>query len=101
MIQILTQSFSDAIEKAKALFSRSTTWINLESLSYNAVSNLVSRTLRQSNEDCQQLSRLIHAVSLGNPFSVRNMLATLQRQHHVGCLRLAQERWANGHPDHV
>ncbi|KIP05676.1 hypothetical protein PHLGIDRAFT_128752 [Phlebiopsis gigantea 11061_1 CR5-6] len=73
----------DALEKAKGIFSRSTTWITLEPLNYNAVSNLVSRTLRQENEACHPLSRLIHAVSLGNPFSVRNMLATLQRQRLI------------------
>ncbi|EKM60729.1 uncharacterized protein PHACADRAFT_155836 [Phanerochaete carnosa HHB-10118-sp] len=74
----------EVLERLKPMFNnRSATWIHLEPLSFSAVSSLVSRTLRRSKEDCQPLSRIVHAASLGNPFSVRNMLATLQRQHFI------------------
>ncbi|GJE87861.1 histidine kinase [Phanerochaete sordida] len=74
----------EVLERLKPMFnSRSSTWIHLEPLNFSAVSSLVSRTLRRSKEDCQPLSRIAHAASLGNPFSVRNMLATLQRQHFI------------------
>lgn len=72
------------LDKLKPTFNnRAATWIHLEPLNFSAVSSLVSRTLRRSKEHCQPLSRIVHAASLGNPFSVRNMLATLQRQHLI------------------
>lgn len=73
------------------MFTRSATWIHLEPLSFSAVSSLVSRTLRRSKEECQPLSRLIHAASLGNAFSIRNMLTTLQRQHLVSPAHVGNE----------
>ena len=60
------------------------TWIQLDPLTYPSVSSLVSRTLRQSKDNVAPLARLIHSVSAGNAFSVRNLLTTLQRQHLVG-----------------
>ena len=63
--------------------SRASTWITLEPLGFNAVSSLVSKTLHRSKEDTQTLARLVHAASLGNAFSLRNILSTLQRQRMV------------------
>ncbi|KAH8086606.1 histidine kinase [Cristinia sonorae] len=72
------------IERLKTMFSaRSATWINLEALSISAVSSLVARTLHRSKDDAAPLSRLIHAASQGNAFSVRKILTTLQRQRHI------------------
>jgi predicted ATPase len=69
-------------------FGRSrATWIQLDPLTYSSVASLVSRTLRQSMETVAPLSRLIHSISAGNAFSVRNLLATLQRQHLVSSER--------------
>ncbi|CCM01303.1 uncharacterized protein FIBRA_03352 [Fibroporia radiculosa] len=74
----------EATNRIRATFtSRSTTWINLEPLNYLAISTLVSRTLRRPKEDCASLSRLVLAASLGNAFSARNILMTLQRQHQI------------------
>lgn len=71
-------------------FGRSrATWIQLDPLTYSSVASLVSRTLRQSKDGVGLLSRLIHRVSAGNAFSVRNLLATLQRQHLVSSERIA------------
>lgn len=63
--------------------SRAATWINLEPLSFTAISTMVSRTLHRPKEEVQSLSRVIHAASLGNAFSARNILTTLHRQHMV------------------
>jgi predicted ATPase len=65
------------------------TWIQLDPLTYSSVASLVSRTLRQSKDNVAPLSRLIHSVSAGNAFSVRNLLSTLQRQHLVSPERAA------------
>ncbi|KAI0809255.1 histidine kinase [Irpex lacteus] len=74
----------EILEKLCTIFaSRASTWINLEPLGFNAVSSLVSRTLRRSKDDCQKLSRLVHAVSLGNAFSIRNLLSSFQRQRMI------------------
>ncbi|TFY70059.1 hypothetical protein EVJ58_g21 [Rhodofomes roseus] len=74
----------EAVERIRATFtSKSTTWINLEPLSYSSIANMVSRTLHRPKDDCANLSRLVHAASLGNAFSARNILMTLQRQHHI------------------
>ncbi|KAI0700426.1 histidine kinase [Cytidiella melzeri] len=74
----------EILDKLRTMFaSRASTWINLEPLGFNAVSSLVSRTLRRSKEETQTLSRLVHAASLGNAFSIRNILTTLQRQHMI------------------
>ncbi|KAI9445552.1 histidine kinase [Lactarius indigo] len=59
------------------------TWIQLDPLTYPSVASLVSRTLRQSKDNVAPLARLIHSVSAGNAFSVRNLLTTLQRQHLI------------------
>jgi hypothetical protein len=71
-------------------FGRSrATWIQLDPLTYSSVASLVSRTLRQSKDNVAPLSRLIHRISAGNAFSVRNLLTTLQRQHLVSSERVA------------
>ncbi|KAI0294831.1 histidine kinase [Russula brevipes] len=59
------------------------TWIQLDPLTYSSVASLVSRTLRQSKDNVAPLARLIHGISAGNAFSVRNLLTTLQRQHLI------------------
>ncbi|KZT67653.1 histidine kinase [Daedalea quercina L-15889] len=75
---------SEAVDRIRATFtSKSTTWINLEPLSYSAIASMVSRTLHRPKDDCANLSRLVHAASLGNAFSARNILMTMQRQHHI------------------
>jgi hypothetical protein len=60
------------------------TWIQLDPLAYSSVASLVARTLHQSKDNVAPLARLIHSISAGNAFSVRNLLTTLQRQHLVG-----------------
>jgi hypothetical protein len=59
------------------------TWINVEPLSYAAVSTLISKTLHRTKDECAPLSSFITAASSGNAFSARNTLVTLQRQSHV------------------
>jgi predicted ATPase len=77
-------------------FGRSrATWIQLDPLTYSSVASLVSRTLRQNKDNVAPLSRLIHSISAGNAFSVRNLLTSLQRQHlvsseHVAAVALAE-----------
>jgi predicted ATPase len=66
------------------------TWIQLDPLTYSSVASLVSRTLRQSKDNVAPLTRLIHGISAGNAFSIRNLLATFQRQHLVSRKRF---RW--------
>ncbi|EPS99596.1 hypothetical protein FOMPIDRAFT_1147208 [Fomitopsis schrenkii] len=74
----------EVVDRIRATFtSKSTTWINLEPLSYSAIANMVSRTLRRPKEECANLSRLVHAASLGNAFSARNILVSLHRHHHI------------------
>ncbi|KAI0325627.1 histidine kinase [Cubamyces sp. BRFM 1775] len=74
----------ERLEKIRQTFStKSTTWINLEPLSYPAISTLVARTLHRPKEDVSHLARIIHGVSEGNPFSARNILMTLHRQRHI------------------
>ena len=78
---------SERLDKIRQTFStKSTTWINLEPLSYPAISTLVARTLHRPKEDVSHLARIIHGVSEGNPFSARNILMTLHRQRHVRIL---------------
>ncbi len=69
------------------------TWIQLDPLTYSSVASLVSRTLRQSKDNVAPLARLIHSVSAGNAFSVRNLLTTLQRQHLVGFQFISLVAW--------
>jgi len=59
------------------------TWITVEPLTFSAISLLVSKTLHRSIDDCIPLSHFVFAASSGNAFSARNILTTLQRQHHV------------------
>ncbi|OCH84424.1 histidine kinase [Obba rivulosa] len=74
----------EVVDRIRNTFSiKSATWLNLEPLTYSAVSNMVSRTLRRTKEDTTTLSRLVHAASRGNAFSARNILTTLQRQGHI------------------
>ena len=78
---------SERLDKIRQTFStKSTTWINLEPLSYPAISTLVARTLHRPKDDVSHLPRLIHGVSEGNPFTARNILMTLYRQRHVRIL---------------
>jgi predicted ATPase len=65
------------------------TWIQLDPLTYSSVASMVSRTLRQSKDNIAPLARLIHGISAGNAFSIRNLLTTLQRQHLVSSERAA------------
>ncbi|KAH9850662.1 histidine kinase [Lenzites betulinus] len=74
----------ERLERIKQTFStKSATWIQLEPLSYPAVSTLVARTLHRPKEDVAHLARIIHGTSEGNPFSARNILTTLNRQRHI------------------
>lgn len=61
-----------------------TTWVELAPLELNALSALVSTTLQRPKDDVAPLTRLVHRVSMGNPFSARNLLITVRRQGHVG-----------------
>ncbi|KAI0063199.1 STKc type histidine kinase [Artomyces pyxidatus] len=85
ILTTLRQDKPDVVERIRTMFSgRSrSTWIELDPLSYSSVVSLTSRTLRQSKEDVAPLARLIHAISSGNAFTTRNILATLQRQHLI------------------
>lgn len=76
---------SEVMDRVKRMFSPRArpTWINVEPLSFSAISTLVSRTLHRTKEDCEPLSRFITEASCGNAFSVRSILMTLQRQRHV------------------
>ena len=83
--QKLTYSSSETLKTVRSMFTGRSrpTWINLEPLSYSAVSSLVSKTLHRSKDDAATLSRFIYAASSGNAFAARNLLSTFQRQHHV------------------
>ncbi|KAK2461712.1 hypothetical protein APHAL10511_006175 [Amanita phalloides] len=76
---------SEVVARVRSMFSNRSrpTWITLEPLSFSAVSNLVSKTLHRTKEDCLSLSRFVYTTSSGNAFSARNILTTLQRQHHI------------------
>ena len=78
-------TYSELVERVKRMFSSRAhpTWINVEPLSFSAISTLVSRTLHRTKQDCAPLSGFIHRASCGNAFSVRSILTTLQRQRHV------------------
>ncbi|KAJ7071393.1 hypothetical protein C8F01DRAFT_1110373 [Mycena amicta] len=82
------------VDRVRSMFtSRSRpTWINLESLPYPAIGSMVAKSLHRSKEDCAPLSRLIYDSSSGNAFSARNILTTLQRQHHIEFNR-EQNNW--------
>jgi predicted ATPase len=60
-----------------------TTWINIEPLNYVAVSSLVSRALHGTKEESAPLARLVHRVTLGNPFAIKNLLTQLVRQNFI------------------
>ncbi|KAJ7655307.1 dual-domain HisK/Mak2 protein kinase [Mycena polygramma] len=76
------------VERVRTMFTGRSrpTWINLESLPYSAIGAMVSKSLHRTKDDCIPLSRVIFDASSGNPFSARNILHTLQRQHHVRVL---------------
>ncbi|KAJ6569666.1 dual-domain HisK/Mak2 protein kinase [Mycena capillaripes] len=76
---------SEVVERVRSMFTGRSrpTWINLESLPYSAIGSMVSKSLHRSKEDCIPLSRVIFDASSGNAFSARNILQTLQRQHHL------------------
>ncbi|KAJ7151534.1 hypothetical protein C8R46DRAFT_1166444 [Mycena filopes] len=67
---------AEVVERVRTMFSGRSrpTWINLESLPYSAIGSM---------DDCTPLSRVIFDASSGNAFSARNILSTLQRQHHI------------------
>ncbi|KAK7064662.1 histidine kinase [Favolaschia claudopus] len=75
----------EIVERVRSMFAGRSrpTWINLESLPYAAIGSMVSKALHRTKEDCVPLSRVIFEASSGNPFSARNLLSTLQRQHHI------------------
>ena len=77
--------FSAFFKRAQSIFSSKSraTWIELDILSFSAVSSMVSKSLHRSKEECAPLSRLVHSVSRGNAFSARSFLVTLQRQRLV------------------
>ncbi|KAJ7275535.1 histidine kinase [Mycena haematopus] len=91
----LRSGATEVIERVRSMFvGRSRpTWINLESLPYSAISSLVSKSLHRTKEDCVPLSRVIFDASSGNAFSARNILSTLQRQHHI------KFNWEHNHWD--
>jgi hypothetical protein len=84
LISLITPR-SEFMTKARSIFTSHSrvTWIEVGELSYPATSLLVSRTLHRSEDDCAPLSQLLHSAAHGNTFTVRNLLATLYRQHHV------------------
>ncbi|KAF8630202.1 hypothetical protein AX15_003056 [Amanita polypyramis BW_CC] len=75
----------EIVERVRSMFSNRSrsTWITVEPLSFSAISTLVSRTLHRPKEDCLPLSQFVYTASSGNAFSARNILITLQRQHHI------------------
>ncbi|KAJ7226000.1 dual-domain HisK/Mak2 protein kinase [Mycena pura] len=75
----------EIIERVCAMFTGRSrpTWITLDSLPYSAIGSMVAKSLHRSKEECTPLSRLIYEASSGNAFSARNILSTLQRQHHI------------------
>ncbi|KAI0307475.1 histidine kinase [Multifurca ochricompacta] len=81
----LREDKPEIVGRVRSMFSglSRATWIQLDPLTYSSVASLVSRTLRQVKDNVAPLSRLIHGISAGNAFSVRNLLATLQRQHQI------------------
>ncbi|KAI0047651.1 histidine kinase [Auriscalpium vulgare] len=85
ILATLREDKPEIVERVRNMFSGRSraTWIQLDPLSYSSIASLTARTLRQSKEDVAPLARLIHAVSSGNAFSARNLLATLQRQHLI------------------
>ncbi|KAN0121467.1 histidine kinase [Russula decolorans] len=81
----LREDKPEIVSRVRSMFlgrSRAT-WIQLDPLTYSSVASLVSRTLRQSKDNVAPLSHLIHSISAGNAFSVRNLLTMLQRQHLI------------------
>lgn len=82
----LLKKNSELVQGIKDMFGPRSrpTWINVEPLSFNAVSSLVSKTLHRGKEDCLALSQFVYAASSGNAFSARSVLTALQRQHLVG-----------------
>ncbi|KAJ7456503.1 dual-domain HisK/Mak2 protein kinase [Mycena latifolia] len=75
----------EIVDRIRAMFTGRSrpTWINLESLPYTAIGSMVSKSLHRSKEECTALSRIVFDASSGNAFSARNILTTLQRQHHI------------------
>ncbi|KAI0271645.1 histidine kinase [Gloeopeniophorella convolvens] len=81
----LREDKPEIVDRVRSMFfGRSrVTWIQLDPLTYSSVASLTSRTLRQSKESVAPLARLLHGISSGNAFSVRNLLTTLQRQRLI------------------
>jgi hypothetical protein len=83
-----SECYRHQLTKVRHVFTSKTrtTWIELVPLDFDALSALVSTTLQRPKDDVAPLTRLIHRVSMGNPFSARNLLITVRRQGHVGLL---------------
>ncbi|KAL1747326.1 histidine kinase [Schizophyllum fasciatum] len=75
----------DAIDRVRQMFSSRSrpTWLNVEPLSFSAVSTLIARTLRRPRDDVASLSRFVYNASSGNAFSARSLLTALQRRGHI------------------
>ncbi|KAJ7596782.1 dual-domain HisK/Mak2 protein kinase [Mycena floridula] len=73
------------IDRVEAMFNNRSrpTWITVEPLNYSAILSLVSKTLHRTKDQCASLARFVYATSSGNAFAARNVLTTLQRQHHI------------------
>ncbi|KAF9654281.1 histidine kinase [Thelephora ganbajun] len=76
------QQVVDRLRRVYPSSSRAT-WITLEPLGHQDVSNLVSHTLRRPIGDCVELSHLLLKASSGNAFSARSILLILHRQGHI------------------
>lgn len=85
-----SEFYRNQLTKVRHVFTSKarTTWIELAPLDFNALSALVSTTLQRPKDDVAPLTRLVHRVSMGNPFSARNLLITVRRQGHVSLVVL-------------
>ncbi|KAF4623556.1 hypothetical protein D9613_002054 [Agrocybe pediades] len=75
----------EVVENVRSMFSSRSrsTWINMQPLTFDAISLLVSKTLHRTVEECSSLSAFVTKASSGNAFSARSVLTTLQRQHLI------------------
>ncbi|KAF9473185.1 hypothetical protein BDN70DRAFT_997771 [Pholiota conissans] len=76
---------AEIVDRVRQMFTNRSrpTWITVEPLYLPAISLLVSKTLHREIDECLPLSRFVFLASSGNAFSARNILMTLQRQHHI------------------
>lgn len=77
--------YREIVDRVRQMFTNRSrpTWITVEPLNLQAISQLVSKTLHRDVDECTPLSRFIFLASSGNAFSARSILMTLHRQHHV------------------